>query len=138
VAALTVLAPLCWLGWTSWPDPALDDPADAARAFLADLAAEDLAAAYARTTSEFQACHSLEQFQNLVGQHPEFLEAACLSGSERGRVLMQPCQLDPGSWWCRIQAKEGQASITLKLVAEEGRWRVSSCLVHGRQPAGRP
>jgi hypothetical protein len=134
---LAFLAPLCWFGWTSWPDRVLDDPTTAATAFLNDLTAGQVEVAYARTTRDFRTRHSLAQLRDLLQQDVMLQAASPSSGAASGQGHLRPCSADPGAWSYQIQGTGGAAILTLKLVVEEGRWRVSSCLVQITQSDGR-
>jgi hypothetical protein len=89
---------------------------------LADLKANRIAEAYARTSSGFRVRHSQSEFEGLVMAHAVLRDNASLSVLQRS-VDNDVATLADATL---VSTSGERETATIRLVKEEGEWRVDS------------
>ena len=104
--------------------PAVQASADA---FLDDIVAGRIDAAYARTSTNFRATHNADQFQGLVDQYPAL--RAHTSRSYAFLNVSQQLGGPVGTVRMTILSSNSSLSFTLVFVQDEDEWKVDRLTV---------
>jgi hypothetical protein len=126
-AALGLILALGWFGTSAGQH--LSDPLATASALVDDLAAGRVATAYARMTSEFQDAYTLEQFRDQLRNYILLQDDESSRGRTRDFSAVRTCSSNSGKPCYQVRIHDGRWTISVRLVADGGEWRVSACIL---------
>jgi hypothetical protein len=99
------------------------DMLSTAGAFLDDIGAGRIDSAYARTTNNFRARHSLTQFRALIDEQPLLKEPAARQLGDYDLKTRHHIQGN-ATYRCVLQAAKTSLPVKLVLTTEQAEWRI--------------